>query len=200
VSETTSGFTQPAVGLGPTPSRVGPLAARDFVEVRFGGTRDQGVVLMGVVVATAATRDHRYVTQTQAYGLEDLGGHGHSDVIISDNPVDYPELQAADLLVALCQAAADDSEKVTEPPHFGGESFGIPFARLAAGSAGRGEPAPDLLALGAVVGITGVVSVHSLQKALAGMTAAGLKTSDKKALSQGLALDPSAWRKDIACS
>ena len=75
--------------------------------MRFGGTGLQGVILMGVVLAMAATRDHRYVAQTQTYGLEEREGYGQSDVIISDHPVDYPQLQAADLLVTLSQDAAD---------------------------------------------------------------------------------------------
>lgn len=213
MSEIASGFTQPAMGEGPSPLRKGLLAARDYVEVRFAGTAEQGVVLMGVVLAMAATRDHRFVAQTQTYGLEERGGHGHSDVIISDNPVDYPELQRADLLVALCQPAADDyapllhpegvlvfdCEQVTSPPPFGGTCFGIPFGRLAVEAAGKGEPASDLLTLGAVVGMSGVVSEDSLHKALSGIAAAGLKENKKKALSYGLSLDLSGWRKETAC-
>ena len=38
---------------------------REFIEVRFGGSGGQGVILMGVILAMAATRDHRYVVQTQ---------------------------------------------------------------------------------------------------------------------------------------
>jgi 2-oxoglutarate ferredoxin oxidoreductase subunit gamma len=213
MSEIASGFTQPAMGEGPSPVRSGLLAAKDYVEVRFSGTAEQGVILIGVVLAMAATRDHRFVAQTQTYGLEERGGHGHSDVIISDNPVDFPELQSADLLVALCQPAADeyasllhpesvfvfDCEQVTSPPPFGGTSFGIPFGRLAVEAARRGEPAADLLTLGAVVGVTGVVSAESLLKALSGMAAAGLKESKKKALSFGLSLDMTRWRKEMAC-
>ena len=213
MSEIASGFTQPSMGDGPPPARSGLLAARDFLEVRFAGTAEDGVILMGVVLAMAATRDHRFVAQTQTYGLEERGGHGHSDVIISDHPVDYPELQGADLLVVLSQDSADgyapllrpdgifiyDSENVTEPPQFEGASFGIPFTRLAVEATGQRETTPDVLTLGAVVGITGVVSVESLQKALKGMAAAGSEEANKKALARGLALDPGEWRRNVAC-
>jgi 2-oxoglutarate ferredoxin oxidoreductase subunit gamma len=209
-----SGFTQPAIGSGPAPTRIGLLAARDFLEVRFGGTGEQGVILMGVVLAMAATRDHRYVAQTQTYGLEERGGHGHSDVIISDNPVDYPELQAADLVVAFCQDAADgyvsllrrdgvfifDSENVFEPPQFEGTSFGIPFTRLAIEATGQKDMTPDVFALGAVVGITGVVSEESLQKAVTGVVTTSLRNASKKALARGLALESRDWRREAACS
>src|SRR3989304_3464668 len=76
----------------------GLLAGRRFLEVRFGGSGGQGVILMGVILALAATRDHRHVIQTQSYGPEARGGYSRSDVIISSRPVDYPELQDIDIL------------------------------------------------------------------------------------------------------
>ncbi len=198
----------PPVGEGPSPDRAGLLAERTFVQVRFGGTGEQGVVLVGVVLAMAATRDHRYVVQTQTYGLGARGGYGHSDVIISDKPIDYPELQAADLLVTLSQDAADgysdlltlssvfiyDSEEVTSPPAFTGAVFGIPFTRMAREAVGEVDAAPNVLTLGAVVAITGVVSVESLEKAVLATIPPGTREANGLALKLGLALDAEAWR------
>lgn len=209
-----SGFTQPALGDSPPPARSGLLAERGFLEVRFGGTGLQGVILMGVVLAMAATRDHRYVAQTQTYGLEEREGYGHSDVIISDHPVDYPQLQAADLLVTLSQDAADgyagllredgilifDSANVAAPPPFAGVALGIPFSRLALEATGRAERTVDVLTLGAVVGITGVVSVGSLREALANAEASDPGGVYDKALVAGLSLGPAEWRRSGACS
>jgi 2-oxoglutarate ferredoxin oxidoreductase subunit gamma len=209
---TASGFSQPAIGSGPSPERAGLLAARDLLEVRFGGTGLQGVILMGVALAMAATRDHRYVAQTQTYGLGERGGYGHSDVIVSDRPIDYPELEAADLLVALCQDAATgyvellrpggifvyDSENVCDPPMFPGHSFGIPFGELAFEEVGQRDTTAIVLTLGAVVGITGLVSVESLEKTMMSMTVAGTEEVNKKALAGGLALNPEEWRRSHA--
>jgi len=191
--------------------RAGLLAARDFLEVRFGGSGGQGVILMGVILAMAATRDHRFVVQTQSYGPEARGGYSRSDVIIADRQVDYPELQGIDLLVVLSQEAADvyahllrrdgvliyDSENVAEPPSFAGAAFGVPFLRLATEETGRRQTA-NILALGAVVGITGVVSVKSLRKAVMGVVPAGTQEVNGKALARGLALNAGEWRKDGA--
>ena len=201
-------------GASPAPAelgRTGLLAARDFIEVRFGGSGGQGVILMGVIVAMAATRDHRYVVQTQSYGPEARGGYSRSDVIISDRPIDYPELERADLLIGLSQEAVSsyspllhpdgiliyDSENVTELPAFEGTSFGVPFARLAVEETGRRQTA-NILTLGAVAGITGVVSVESLRKAVLGMVPAGTEEVNAKALNRGLGLDPSEWRRSGA--
>ena len=192
------------------PARAGAVA-RDFLEVRFSGSGGQGVILMGVILAMAGTRDHRFVVQTQSYGPEARGGYSRSDVIISDRPIDYPELERAHVLVTLSQESASeyvrmmhadgiliyDSENVTEPPLLKGASFGIPFTRLAMEETGRRQTA-NVLALGAVARITGVVSVDSLRKAVMGMAPAGTEEVNSKALDRGLALDPTEWRRSGA--
>jgi 2-oxoglutarate ferredoxin oxidoreductase subunit gamma len=204
---------EPAAGAAssaPVPHRTGLLADRRLVEVRFGGSGGQGVILMGVILAMAGARDHRYVVQTQSYGPEARGGYSRSDVIISDSTIDYPELEAADLLVVLSQTAADeyvrvlrpdgvlvyDSEYVASVPAFTGESFGIPFTRLALEETGRTQTT-NILALGAVAGITGVVSTESLRKAVLGMVPAGTEELNSKALARGLALDAAEWRRVV---
>jgi 2-oxoglutarate ferredoxin oxidoreductase subunit gamma len=187
--------------------RSGLLASQELVGVRFGGSGGQGVILMGVILAMAGARDHRYVVQTQSYGPEARGGYSRSDVIISDAPIDYPELEYAELLVALSQAAADeyvamlrpdgilvyDSENVTAVPPFKGERFGIPFTRLALEETGRTQTA-NILTLGAVAGITGVVTVESLRKAVLLMVPTGTEEINEKALARGLALNSADWR------
>lgn len=187
--------------------RTGLLADRSIVEVRFGGSGGQGVILMGVILAMAGARDHRFVVQTQSYGPEARGGYSRSDVIISDSQIDYPEVEQADLLVALSQAAADeyfrmlrsdgvlvyDSENVTAVPPFNGEQFGIPFTRLALEETGRRQTT-NILTLGAVAGITGVVTKEALRKAMLLMVPAGTEEVNSKALARGLALDAAEWR------
>ncbi len=189
------------------PARNGLLADRDFIEVRFGGSGGQGVVLMGIILAVAANRDCRCVVQTESYGPEARGGHSRSDVIISDNPIDYPKLDRADLFVALSQAAADgyvktlrkdgiliyDSERVLTLPKFGGAIFGVPFTSLAKEETGRTQTT-NVLTLGAVVGITGVVSVESIRKAVFEAVPRGTTEVNGKALAKGLSLDPAEWR------
>jgi len=187
--------------------RTGLLASRNLVEVRFGGSGGQGVILMGVILAMAGARDHRFVVQTQSYGPEARGGYSRSDVIISDSAIDYPEIETADLLVALSQAAADeyfgmlrsdgvlvyDSESVTTVAPFKGEQFGIPFTRLALEETGRRQTA-NVLTLGAVAGITGVVTKEALRRAVLDMVPAGTEGVNSKALACGLALDATKWR------
>ena len=187
----------------PLPPRFGVLAERDFIEIRFGGTGGQGVILMGVILAMAATRDHRQVVQTQSYGPEARGGYSRSDVIISDHAIDYPQLGGLDLLVALSQESASgyigllrpdgvfvyDSEKVTDLPAFAGHTYGVPFTRLAIEETGRAQTT-NVLTLGGVAAVTGVVSLDSLRKAVMEMVPKGTEQVNGRALSRGLAVKP----------
>ena len=201
---------QVAEGMAePSPAlvRTGVLADRDFVEVRFGGSGGQGVVLMGIILATAANYDHRCVVQTESYGPEARGGYSRSDVIISNDPIDYPKLVKIDLLVALSQDAADayvttlqkngvliyDCEKVTAIPTFAGKTIGVPFSRIAKEEIGKAQTA-NVLTLGAVVGITGIVSVESIQRAVLEEVPAGTQELNGRALARGLAVDQSEWQ------
>lgn len=184
------------------------LAERDFLEVRFGGSGGQGVILMGVILAVAATRDHRQVVQTQSYGPEARGGYSRSDVIISRYPVDYPQLMGIDLLVALSDEAAHrytgmlkkqavfifDSEMVPDPPPVAADTYGIPFTKLAVEQTGKAQTA-NILTLGAVVGLTGVVSTDSLEKAVLSMVPRGTEEANRRALYYGLGLTAEEWRR-----
>ena len=196
-----------ATGSSPAPARPGLLADRDFVEVRFGGSGGQGVLLMGFILAVAANRDHRIVVQTESYGPEARGGFSRSDVIISNQPIDYPKLDQADLLVALSQDSLNgylkslrrngvliyDSGKIPAPPAFGGTSIGIPFSRLAKEEIGRVQTT-NVLALGAVVGLTGIVSEDSIRKAVIEAVPAGTGEINARALARGLSVDPGEFR------
>lgn len=209
---TPSGFTQPTMGRGPVPRRSGLLAARGLAAVRFGGIGEEGVLLMAVLLAMAATRDHRYVAQTHSCGPGTSGNRVHSDVIVSDHPIDFPELERIDLLVTLCRDSTDrhvgllrpdgilvyESDDDTSPPGFSGASFGVPFARWAVEVTGEPGRAVEIVALGAAVAITGVVSAASLRRAVRNTLGAGAGEINDRALVRGLAIDPAEWRKDGA--
>lgn len=73
------------------------------VQIRIGGEAGQGVILAGVILAQAAMNDHRQVAQSARYGAAMRGGDATVDVVISDEPIDYPHVEAADVLVVLSQ-------------------------------------------------------------------------------------------------
>ena len=59
-------------------------------EIRLSGEGGQGLVLAGKVLAEAAAiYDDKNATQSQSYGPEARGGASRSEVIISDEDIDY---------------------------------------------------------------------------------------------------------------
>lgn len=77
-------------------------------EIRIAGLGGQGVILLGVVLAKAiASNEDLHVVQTQSYGPESRGGAVRADLVVSNEPVDYPKVTRADVLVAMSQSAFD---------------------------------------------------------------------------------------------
>jgi len=75
-------------------------------EVRIAGFGGQGVVTLGTILAVAAgIHENLEVAQSQSYGPEARGGACRSDVVISDEPIDYTKPLALDLFIALSPAA-----------------------------------------------------------------------------------------------
>jgi 2-oxoglutarate ferredoxin oxidoreductase subunit gamma len=76
-------------------------------EIRICGFGGQGIVLAGVVLGEAAVRAGHQAVQTQSYGPESRGGAARSEVVISSEPIDYPRVTEADIVVALSQPSYD---------------------------------------------------------------------------------------------
>lgn len=78
-------------------------------EVRLAGSGGQGLVLAGIVLAEAALLEGHTVIHSQNYGPEARGGNSISDVILSDNEIDYPRTLGLDILVALNQRSSNEN-------------------------------------------------------------------------------------------
>jgi 2-oxoglutarate ferredoxin oxidoreductase subunit gamma len=74
-------------------------------EIILSGSGGQGLLLAGIILAEAATNSGFHVVQAQSYGPEARGGASRAEVIINDEPIDYPRTEQADLLVALTAEA-----------------------------------------------------------------------------------------------
>lgn len=77
-------------------------------EIRISGFGGQGVGLAGYILGKALTLyDGKDAVMTQSYGPEARGGASSANVVLSDEPIDYPFVQEPDVLVALSQEAFD---------------------------------------------------------------------------------------------
>ena len=172
-------------------------------EIKVTGLGGQGVVLAGIIIGRAASlHDGKHATQTQSYGPEARGGAARSEVVISDEPIDYPEVEEADILVAMSQEALNrqlgslkdggvllvDADLVTDTPE-GKRAvlYRIPATRVASEELGRRIVA-NMVMLGATVGVTSVVSEKALKAAVRESVPPGTEDLNIRALERGLAL------------
>lgn len=170
------------------------------IEIRLAGEGGQGMILAGIILAEAAAiYDGNQVIQTQSYGPEARGGASKAEVIIGNEVIDYPEVIHADVLVALSQEACDryagnvkkggflivDEEKVGRIPVT--NAIQAPITRLALEATGKTITA-NVVALGVLVGMTGVVSREAIEKAVLGRAPKGTEEINRKALVEGFAV------------
>jgi 2-oxoglutarate ferredoxin oxidoreductase subunit gamma len=168
-------------------------------EIRLAGEGGQGMILAGIILAEAAAiYDGKQATQTQSYGPEARGGASRSEVVISDGEIDHPEVLSADVVVALSQEAYKkfantvraggllivDEERVKTGADFSG--IRIPVARIAQETTGRAITA-NTVALGVLVGLTGLVSRQAIEKAITDRAPKGTEEMNRKALQAGFA-------------
>jgi 2-oxoglutarate ferredoxin oxidoreductase subunit gamma len=170
---------------------------RQRKEIRLAGEGGQGMILAGILLAEAAAiYDGKNAIQTQSYGPEARGGASKAEVIISDYEIDFPEVISADVLVAMSQEACDkyasnmhrdglvivDEEKVGRVPI--PNVVRIPMTRLAIETTGKSITA-NVVALGALVGLTKIVSRSAIEQAVKARAPRGTEILNQAALDAG---------------
>jgi 2-oxoglutarate ferredoxin oxidoreductase subunit gamma len=168
-------------------------------EIRLAGEGGQGMILAGIILAEAASiYDGKMAVQTQSYGPEARGGASKSEVVIADGEIDHPEVLSADVVVTLSQEAYDkyaagvkpggllvvDAEKVQDIRV--AQAVKIPISRLAFETTGKTITA-NTVALGILVGLTGVVSRQAIESAVTARAPRGTEEMNRKALEAGFA-------------
>jgi 2-oxoglutarate ferredoxin oxidoreductase subunit gamma len=169
----------------------------DRFEIRLSGSGGQGLILAGVILAQAiGVGDGKNAVQTQSYGPEARGGASRADVVISPGQIYYPKTMKLDLLLALTQEACDryypdmkpegllviDSTLVTQIPTK--RYYGFPFVRLAREEIGHAMVA-NVIALGAITELTGIVSKEAIKEAVLSRAPRGTEEKNQRALELG---------------
>ena len=152
-------------------------AARDL-QVRLSGSGGQGLILSGQVLAGALVLEGKRVAQSQSFEPTSRGGLSRSDLVIGDEIPDYPLVTALDYLLILddCAAAVStpvlrpgatvltDDLHVTEPPSGDFTVHRLPLTETA--RALGNERATNMVALGALVGLTEICALAALEQAV----------------------------------
>jgi 2-oxoglutarate ferredoxin oxidoreductase subunit gamma len=168
----------------------------DRLEIRLAGMGGQGMILAGVLLADAAIRDGKNAVQTQSYGPEARGGASRSEVILSTDEIDYPEVIQADVVLCMSQQACDryahdlkrsgllivDSAHVRRTPTT--LAIRADLTGWAIEETER-EITANVVALGFLVGLTGVVSREALQATILARAPAGTEDLNLRALRRG---------------
>ncbi|WP_297501384.1 2-oxoacid:ferredoxin oxidoreductase subunit gamma [Thermococcus sp.] len=174
-------------------------------EVLFSGFGGQGVILASVILGrAAAVYENLYAVQTQSYGPESRGGASRAEVVISDEPIDYPKAIAPDYAVFFSQEAyskylhtvKEGATVIVEKdlvPHRDPEFekklnvIALPLTEIAEETTGL-SLTMNILTLGIFVGVTEIVGRESIEKAVRDAVPHGTEEINLRALRKGFEL------------
>jgi 2-oxoglutarate ferredoxin oxidoreductase subunit gamma len=183
-------------------------------EVLIGGFGGQGVILASVILGRAiAVYEGLYAVQTQAYGPESRGGASRSEVVISDEPIDYPKALAPDYAILLSQEAYNKYLPLVKEggiiilekdliPHRNSELekklkvYALPFTEIAEEEVGL-SLTMNILVLGFFAKVSGIVSEESIKKAVLDSVPRGTEAINTRALEKGFELGEKALKGQI---
>jgi 2-oxoglutarate ferredoxin oxidoreductase subunit gamma len=168
------------------------------LEVRVSGSGGQGILLAAAVLAEAVAALGREVVQTQSYGPEARGGASQAEVIASTEPIDYPEVDLADISLCLSQPAFDkyahqtrdgglvlyDSGLVDEAELPGLRLVGLPFTDTAVHDLGA-KVVTNIVSLGALGAFIGWLPAAAVNEAVASRVPPKFKDLNMRALEAG---------------
>lgn len=172
-------------------------------EARFSGTGGQGIIRCAVLLAEAALYDGYQVAQSQVYGPESRGGRSQGEVVIKDAPIYYPKVSCPDVLLCLSQEAYNKYAADIQPDgrliidsdfvkSTGLEAETVKLYRLpileTAKTKLQNELSANVVALGAIIGITDIVSDAAVERALQNNFKAKTLPGNIKAYYEGKAL------------
>ncbi len=171
------------------------------IEIIIGGTGGQGVLLAGKILAEAAMYDGKNVVQSRSYGAEARGGVTRSDVIISNEEIDYPLVIKADFLIAMSQQAFNqyinivkkdgiiiiDEDLVKEIKEKEGKMriLKVPATSLASYEI-KFPVVANMIMIGAFINFTNIISIDSIIKAVKNNVPKKIEEINLEALKKGL--------------
>lgn len=146
-------------------------------QIRIAGLGGQGVVLSARLLGQAGVIEKKYAAQSSTYGPESRGTLCRAEVIISDEPIDYPYVTEADFLIALAQdgyknlsgnvkdAILFDPKAVCPHARATTKHIPIPATEIALREL-DGKAVSNVIILSALVAHTSLVSKESLTEAV----------------------------------
>lgn len=175
-------------------------------ELRIGGFGGQGVLMCGIIIAKAASLyDNMFAVQTQSYGPEARGGASRTEIVISDETVDYPKIEHPEIFVAMSHEALikyiddisqgalllvdpdlvylDEIQDIIDDKEL--ICYASDATRQAQDEIGL-KIVANIVMLGSFVKATGLISEESARKAILDSVPKGTEDMNIKAFEQGM--------------
>jgi 2-oxoglutarate ferredoxin oxidoreductase subunit gamma len=176
------------------------------IEVRFAGFGGQGIIKSGIIVAAAACiHGGQNAVQTQSYGPESRGGACKSEVVISEEEIDFPKVVEPDVLVLMSQHAYNeyaenvkfDGTMIMDPDMIPHEKnlksvkvFRVPATKIAE-ELGRRIVA-NIVMIGAFAAITGLLDENAVKESIKENVPKGTEELNLAAFEKGFEYGKSA--------
>jgi len=169
------------------------------LEIRVAGFGGQGVIRAGLVLAAAACiYGDKNAVQTQSYGPESRGGACKSEVVISDEEIDFPKVTEPDAVIVMSQEAytsyakdmkkggtllldSDLVPKQKEVPYV--RVFKVPATKMAE-ELGKTIVA-NVVMLGAFTAITNLIDAEVVKKSILANVPKGAEKLNMDAFEKG---------------
>ncbi len=177
-------------------------------EIKIGGLGGQGAILAGMIIGRAASiYENKYASLTQSFGPEARGSACSAQIVISDEPVEYPYVSHPDILVVMSQEACNrfvhemapsgtlvyEAELVKPgnvPP--GVSQHGIPATRIAEEL--RQRMVANIAMVGFFAAVIDLVGVEALRASVKASVPTGTESLNLTAFERGYAFG----RKSLA--
>ena len=174
------------------------------LEIVLSGYGGQGLLMAGGILGEAvAIYEGLNATNNQTYGVQARGGESRSEIIVSDEEINYAEIDHPDILLAMSQGALkkfvpstkDDALIIVDTTFINDCSFiknpdrirKYAITSVAIEKTGRSILA-NIVALGVIAKLTGVVSEENLLKAVLKNTPKDTKEINIQALRGGFSI------------
>jgi 2-oxoglutarate ferredoxin oxidoreductase subunit gamma len=173
---------------------------RERYRIVFSGSGGQGVITASIILAEAAVLyEGLNAVQSQSYGPEARGGATRADVIISNREIRFPKVNQPNILVCLTQEAYSKYSGTIRPggllltdDHFVQQQRKVDARQVGLAMHDAvveklGNPIVyNICVLGAMLGLTALVSTESVLYVLEKRVPADLMDLNRKALELGL--------------
>ena len=169
-------------------------------EIKVGGLGGQGVILAGMIIGRGASIfDKMHATLTQSFGPEARGSACSAQVVVSDEPVEYPYVTHPDILVVMSQEACNrfapemaadgillyegDFVDPGDLPPKGVTTYGIPCTHLAEELHRR--MVANIAMVGAFAALTDLVGADALRDSVKDSVPQGTEELNMEAFEAG---------------